>query len=58
MIAVLKNGKWGYIDSSDKIVLDFQYDEATNFQNELALVQKGDKNIIINKKGKTIMVEK
>ncbi len=36
---ILKNGKWGYIDKSGKIVIKPEYDKAANFSGGLALVR-------------------
>lgn len=37
---VKKNGKWGYIDESGTVVIDFQYDYAWRFSEGYALVAK------------------
>lgn len=40
LAAVKYGGKWGYIDKSGKVVIDFQYDEAYSFSEGKALVEK------------------
>lgn len=36
--AVKKNGKWGYIDETGKVIVDFQYDWAGPFSEGVAIV--------------------
>ena len=36
--AVKKNGKWGYIDETGKVVIDFKYDWAGLFSEGVAAV--------------------
>ena len=56
VIAVKKDNKWGYINPSGKVVLDFYYDSAFNFtDNKLALVGKNGKFGYINKKGNYVI---
>lgn len=56
LIAVQLNGKWGYINSSGKTVLDFKYDSAFNFSDcNLALVGENGKFGYINKKGEYVI---
>ena len=43
--------KYGYIDKNHNVVIDFQYDIATNFESGYALVQKSGKWLIIEKDG-------
>ncbi len=38
LAAVKKNGKWGYIDTDNKVVIPFQYDMAWNFAEGKAIV--------------------
>ena len=38
LAAVKQNGKWGYIDTSGKTVIPFEYDIAFNFNERLAVV--------------------
>ena len=36
---VEKDGKWGYIDKNDKVVIEPQFDDAGNFFEGLATVK-------------------
>ena len=49
---VLKNGKYGFINSSGKVKIDFVFDRASNFSEGLACVKFGDVYYYINKYGK------
>lgn len=40
LAAVKRGNKWGYIDESGKVVIDFQYDRAYSFSEGKALVEK------------------
>lgn len=46
--------KFGYIDTTGKLVIPFQFDDADFFQNGVARVKKGDKWGLINLQGKLI----
>ena len=45
-LAVQKDGLWGYMDSSGEMVIDAQYDEATPFCGNYAVVTLGDRGLI------------
>ena len=49
-----KDGKYGYIDNTGKVIIDLLYDEATVFNNNLAYVEKNDERYYINKSGKMV----
>lgn len=52
-LAVRKRKKWGFIQTNDKIIFPFKYQNATNFQeNGIALVKKRKKWGILHKSGK------
>ncbi len=51
MAKVLKNGKYGYIDKTGKLIIPCIYDEASDFDQGLARVWKGDVVQTINTKG-------
>lgn len=53
--AVMLNGKWGFIDSSGKMVIDPQYEDARSFANGYAAVRKDGKWGFINTEGKMII---
>lgn len=38
LAAVKKDGKWGYVDKDDKVVIDFKYDIAYSFSENKAIV--------------------
>ncbi|MDR3265504.1 MAG: WG repeat-containing protein, partial [Synergistaceae bacterium] len=53
---VQKNGLWGYVDSADKVIVDFQCIDATSFRDGIAFVRTGRMNIfawgLIDKQGR------
>lgn len=48
-------GKWGYIDTKGKLVIDYQFNGAFNFNGKLAPVRIGDKFGFIDKTGKVVI---
>lgn len=50
-------GKWGYIDTEGEFVLKPEYDRAAEFQNEAALVTKGNKQRFIRRENFSILME-
>ncbi len=46
--AVKEDGKWGFIDTTGKTVIDYKYDGAKSFSNNRACVRLGRKVFIIN----------
>ena len=46
LAAVKKNGKWGYINEKNEVVIDFAYDHAYAFSEGYAVVGKDDKTFI------------
>jgi len=55
LAAVKKGDKWGYIDVSNKVVIDFQFDYARSFKHGRAIVLKGDFYGVINKEGEFVI---
>ena len=53
--AVLKNGKWGFIDTNGVVTIDFMYDEALSFGQHLAAVKNGEFWGYISKYGSTVI---
>ena len=51
----MNKGKYGYIDSKGNLVIDYQYDTAWTFINEMAMVEKDGKVGLINSKGEVIV---
>ncbi len=50
-----ENSKWGYVDSNNKVVIPFKYDEASDFSYGLAAVKFYGKWGFIGKNGKVII---
>ena len=53
LIKVEKDGKYGYIDSTGKLVIDYKYDEAYDFYYKYGIVRLNDKYYLIDEKGNT-----
>ncbi|MGB0887963.1 MAG: WG repeat-containing protein [Vicingaceae bacterium] len=51
LIAIKRHGKWGYCDYSAKLKIPYNFDYATKFVNEYAIVQNDNNWGVINKKG-------
>ena len=49
------NGKWGFVDEQDNVVISFEYDNADNFFDGLARVKLNGKWGFIDKSGKEII---
>lgn len=50
----VRDVKYGYINTDGRNIIDFMYDQAFSFKNEIAVVRKGKEGAIINKKGNII----
>lgn len=50
-----KNGKYGYEDKNEKLIIPYQYDNADIFTNGIALVSKDGEQFLINSKGENIL---
>lgn len=55
LLPVKVNGKWGFINTESKIVINPQFDNASEFSENLAPIQVGRKWGYINITGKTII---
>ena len=55
LAAVKKNGKYGYINTSGEVVIQYEYDYAGYFRGDLAIVQKNGKYGYINKSGTAVV---
>lgn len=55
LLAVEKNGKWGFIDSSGKVVIEPQYEAARSFSNGLAGIKDGEFWSFINEKNEKVI---
>ena len=51
LAAVKKDGKWGYVDKDGNLVIDFQYDFASDFRFDIAEVRVGKERFFIDKSG-------
>jgi hypothetical protein len=56
-----KNSKWGFIDKSGKVVVDYQFEFPSDFEGSIAYVRKGalksGKNMYIGHKGEVLWSE-
>lgn len=55
IICVSKDGKYGYIDNTGKVLIDFVYDNADMFSEDLAYVERDGVKGFIDKTGKMIL---
>ena len=53
LLAVLRDGKWGYIDDKGREAIEFMYDGAGAFYDGVALVYLDDQYTLINKRNRT-----
>ncbi len=53
--AVQKNGKWGFVDKTEKVIIPFQYDYVARFKEGLAGVNKDGKWGYINQQGEIVI---
>ena len=54
-IAVMDEyGRWGYVDSNGKEVIGFDYEGASSFVNDVAIVVQGQRFFLIDKDGEKI----
>lgn len=54
MAKVQKDGKWGFINTKGKLVIDYQYSNANYFDKGKAMVWLGNERFYINKQGKRV----
>src|SRR5947207_15985085 len=55
LFPVDKDGKWGFIDRTGKIVIPLQFDSANDFHEGLALVTANGKNLFIDASGRSVI---
>ena len=53
--AVKKNGKWGFIDITGEVKIDYQFDDALSFGQHLAAVKQGELWGYISVAGKVVI---
>jgi hypothetical protein len=55
LFPVNKDGKWGFIDRTGKIVIPLQFDSANDFHEGLALVTASGKKLFIDASGRVVI---
>jgi len=55
LASVLKDGKWGFVDTNGKIVIPLEYDLTNGFHNKLATVEKNGKWGYIDTTGRVVI---
>ena len=50
-----KDGKWGFVDTSGNLIIDYQYQNVYDFYQNVTLVKKSNLWGFINNKGETIV---
>jgi hypothetical protein len=58
LFRIFKNGKFGFIDRSGKVVIEPQFDWVEDFSEGLALVSSNGTKGFIDKAGKWVLVPK
>lgn len=57
MVAVMKNKKWGFLDSGGKVTIELKYDKVSIFNEGLAMAKSGDDFFVLNKSGDEAKIE-
>ena len=55
LAGVQRNGKWGFIDKTGKVMIEPRWDEVSNFRHELALVKEDKKFGFIDRTGRIVI---
>src|SRR2546421_3754540 len=55
LFPVDKDGKWGFIDRTGKVVIPIQFDSANDFHEGLALVTANGKKLFIDASGRVVI---
>ena len=55
LIALKKDGKWGYLNTKGDEVIPIEYDNAGIFQHGLSVVVKEDEHFLLNAKGQQVI---
>ena len=58
VIRIQKNNKYGYVDRKLKAITAVEFDQATDFDNDVAIIIKSGKTQLIHKDGKPIFTAK
>ena len=51
MVAVMKDKKWGFLDTKGNIAIELKYDKVSIFNNGAAIAKIGDDFFVLNKSG-------
>ena len=54
IIRIQKKNKFGFVDRKLKAITPFEFDKATDFENDLAMVIKSNNTMLIDKSGKSL----
>ena len=54
LAGVQKNGKWGFIDKTGKLIIPLEYDYVSSFSKATAYVKKDGREFYINPKGECV----
>ena len=57
LVAVVKNKKWGYLNSEGKVAIELKYDKVSTFNNGFAVAKKGNDFFVLNKNGDATKIE-
>jgi WG containing repeat len=55
LVCMIQNGKYGFINKKNEIVIPFQYDGADNFYDSIAIIKQVDKYGAIDRTGKIVI---
>ncbi len=55
LVCVIQNGRYGFINKENEIIIPFQYDGADNFYDSIAIIKQNDKYGAIDKTGKIVI---
>ena len=58
VIRIQKNNKYGYVDRKLKAITPVDFDQATDFENDVAIIVKSGKTQLISKDGKSLFTVK
>ncbi len=57
LVAVMKNKKWGFLDSDGKVAIELKYDMVSIFDDGFAVARSEDNFFVINKTGEETKIE-
>jgi len=56
LFPVVQNERWGYADSTGRVLIQYQFEDAEYFSENLALIQQNGKKGFINKNGFKVVI--